>query len=76
MSAPAASTGAGDRRQLWLPPVLAALLAPGESLLRDRVSLHILPGLLRLDDGVLAALLLALLPAPDAVATSEQARVP
>lgn len=72
VSAPVASADGADRRQRWLPHVTAALLAPGESLLRDRVSLYILPGLLRLDNGGLAALLRALLPAPDAVATSGQ----
>ena len=73
VSASAASAdGDAERRRLWLPHVTAALLAPGESALRDRVSLHILPGLLGLDDGALPALLRALLPAPDVVATSEQ----
>ena len=72
MSAFAASSNDAERQQRWLPHVTAALLVPGESLLRDRVSLYILPGLLRLDDGALAALLLALLPAPDAIASSEQ----
>ena len=50
----------------------AALLAPGESVLRDRISTYVLPGLLRMEDGALAALLRALLPASDAAPTYEQ----
>jgi hypothetical protein len=67
------SNGSGAAwRQCWLPPVTSALLARDGATHRDRVATYLLPGLLEMDEGALASLLRALLPAPQIAASNEQ----